>query len=405
MNVLILCAGKGERLRPITESIPKALVKIDGIPILKRHLDILEKIPEIENIIIPVWYLGKQINSYVLENITSSKNIYIFVEEPLQGSAGACLKTLAYAGEKTPLMVINADTYYIDMTFYMKLVELYHQMQKPTSLLALGIKETKKGVKGLAIVSEDRITVFCENPTFSIEGDTYLQNAGVMILNPETFHLLKKLQKKDKYDLGKDFLPEIVKKSHFEPCYTGDYIDIGEIASYCELQTMTYLKKLTWLIEEKIDLSSIFEILLSAKGTIWFVANGGSLSVAQHGALDLTKAAKKKAIAISEPGIITAYSNDISFERGIATYLWHMWKREDVVIILSTSGESENLLSIAKEAKKERITTVALTSKGSSLAKIAKVAVGFEEEDPKILEDLFQIALHQLTRMIQDANP
>lgn len=151
----------------------------------------------------------------------------------------------------------------------------------------------------------------------------------------------------------------------------------------------------------KTDIGKLFEIIRDAKGYIWVIGNGGSFSVAQHGALDLTKAGGKKAICLSDPGVITAYANDLTFEKVFKNYLKNFINPQDILIALSASGESNDILKAVEHCNKTGITTIGLTSKGSELARMSKFAVEFDEKDPKILEDIFQITFHRITKMLE----
>lgn len=151
----------------------------------------------------------------------------------------------------------------------------------------------------------------------------------------------------------------------------------------------------------KTDIGKLFEIIRDAKGYIWIIGNGGSLSVASHGALDLTKAGGKRAICLSDPAVITAYANDLTFERVNKNYLKNFVTPQDILIALSTSGESNNILEAVEHCNKTGATTIGITSKGSTLAEISKLAVEFDEKDPKILEDIFQITFHRITKMLE----
>ncbi len=151
----------------------------------------------------------------------------------------------------------------------------------------------------------------------------------------------------------------------------------------------------------KTDISNLFELITKTKGTIWIIGNGGSSSIASHAALDLTKAGDKKAFAVDDTALITAYSNDYSFEEGIALYLLTLWKEGDILIALSTSGESKNILLAVKEAERYNIFTVGMTSSCSSLSTMVDLPFEFDEKDPKILEDIFQITFHRTTAMLE----
>ena len=71
-TALILCAGYGKRLNPITLKIPKPLIEINEITLLENSINFLEKL-EIENIKINTYYLHKQIQNFILNYKSNSK--------------------------------------------------------------------------------------------------------------------------------------------------------------------------------------------------------------------------------------------------------------------------------------------------------------------------------------------
>ena len=77
INVLLLAAGEGTRLRPITENTPKCLVKIGGRPLLEYWLDILNDSSIVDKIYINVCYLSEQVIDYVKKHKLCSKIILI----------------------------------------------------------------------------------------------------------------------------------------------------------------------------------------------------------------------------------------------------------------------------------------------------------------------------------------
>ena len=90
LKALILCAGIGSRLRPLTNNIPKCLVKISGKPLLEIWLTELERIG-VEEVLINTHHLADQVIQF-LEN-WKSKNLKVFTtfEEVLLGTAGTLI--------------------------------------------------------------------------------------------------------------------------------------------------------------------------------------------------------------------------------------------------------------------------------------------------------------------------
>lgn len=106
MQVLLLAAGIGSRLRPITNMVPKCLVEICDKPLLEHWLSLLDS-KLVDEIFINLSYLSEQVRLF-LENKNHPANIVQLYEEELLGTAGTIKKNYKVFRGK-PLMVIHAD--------------------------------------------------------------------------------------------------------------------------------------------------------------------------------------------------------------------------------------------------------------------------------------------------------
>jgi len=107
-KAMILCAGFGKRLHPLTLSNPKPLLKIDGKTLLSNTLNILEQFG-IKQVVINVHYLGDQIIDYIKKN---KFNMTITIEsekDKILDTGGGILNALQHFSNE-PFMVINPDT-------------------------------------------------------------------------------------------------------------------------------------------------------------------------------------------------------------------------------------------------------------------------------------------------------
>jgi NDP-sugar pyrophosphorylase family protein len=82
-QAFIFCAGRGERMRPLTDSIPKPLVKINNKSILDYSLEKINKITSIKKIFINGFYLANQIEDH-LKNLNNPKIIFSHEEEKIE---------------------------------------------------------------------------------------------------------------------------------------------------------------------------------------------------------------------------------------------------------------------------------------------------------------------------------
>ena len=110
MIAMILAAGHGERLRPITETIPKALVEVRGESLLERHLQAV-KAAGIDTVVINLGWLGE----LIVERVGSGANyglnvIYSPEGDNILETGGGIHRALPMLGDE-PFLVINADIY------------------------------------------------------------------------------------------------------------------------------------------------------------------------------------------------------------------------------------------------------------------------------------------------------
>lgn len=108
-QAFILAAGLGTRLGHLTENIPKALVKVNGIPMLQLLIERLQKVG-IGSFIINIHHHGQQILDFLEENNNFGATIYISDErDSLLDTGGALRKMKAYLSISNPILIHNVD--------------------------------------------------------------------------------------------------------------------------------------------------------------------------------------------------------------------------------------------------------------------------------------------------------
>ena len=96
-------------------------------------------------------------------------------------------------------------------------------------------------------------------------------------------------------------------------------------------------------------------------GTIFIVGNGGSAAIASHAAIDLTKAANIPATTFNDSSLLTCFANDYGYEYWVEKALEFYGKKDDMVILISSSGQSKNITNGARQAKEMGLSTVTLS--------------------------------------------
>lgn len=166
-----MAAGLGTRMRPLTNTIPKPLLTLRGKPILQYTLDFLPK--DIDEVIIVINYLGKQIKKHFGDNYGGRKIKYVFQKE-LNGTGGAvyaCKDLL-----KGTFLVLNGDD-----IFYYK--DLKAMIEEKLAILAFEVSDSSQfGV--LKTDEKGNLVEIMEKP----HPEKYkLVNTGVYALNEKFF--------------------------------------------------------------------------------------------------------------------------------------------------------------------------------------------------------------------------
>ena len=146
-------------------------------------------------------------------------------------------------------------------------------------------------------------------------------------------------------------------------------------------------------IEDKVNLSikKIYKSLRN-KGKIFFCGNGGSAADAQHLAAELLIRLRPKVNRSPIPAIslcmdsstLTACGNDYSFDEIFSRPFEALANKEDVLIVISTSGNSKNIIQVLKKAKKNKILSIGfLGSKGGIAKKYCHI---YRDKKEEVLE-------------------
>jgi MurNAc alpha-1-phosphate uridylyltransferase len=107
---MVLAAGRGERLRPLTDSMPKSLVEVQGQSLLERHLDNIRR-AGIKDVVINLGWLGEQIVERVATGSRYGLSVsYSDEQDDILETGGGIHKALPMLGDK-PFLVVNADVY------------------------------------------------------------------------------------------------------------------------------------------------------------------------------------------------------------------------------------------------------------------------------------------------------
>jgi NDP-sugar pyrophosphorylase family protein len=192
LKAIILAGGRGKRLRPITDYVPKPLVPIKNIPIIEWQIKYLKKF-EVDQVIICTGYKHEMIENY-LDSKKSGIKIQFSIEKSPLGTGGAIKKAGKIIKDKS-FLVLNGDV--ITNLDLKKLSKVQNSVAAIELRTKFGILET----------NDDKIVQFKEKKDIS---DLWM-NAGIYHLNKD---LLKDLP--DKGDIEKTVFPDYAKKGKLQ---------------------------------------------------------------------------------------------------------------------------------------------------------------------------------------------
>jgi phosphoheptose isomerase len=144
-------------------------------------------------------------------------------------------------------------------------------------------------------------------------------------------------------------------------------------------------------------------------GTVWVAGNGGSAAISNHTVCDLTKwthvegqaSLRCHSLAANVP-MLTALGNDVSFDEVFSRQLHFYLRPGDAVLLVSSSGNSPNVVRACEYANERGAPTIAFVGfKGGKLKEIARHSVWIPVENYGIVEDAHQSLMHVLTQYIR----
>ncbi|MBN1521882.1 MAG: nucleotidyltransferase family protein [Candidatus Aureabacteria bacterium] len=224
LTAFIMAGGEGMRLRPLTENIPKPMLKVAGRPLLEIIIDLL-KAHGFKNIILNIRYLGDIIEDYFKDGGDFGVNIKYITEPKPMGTAGSLSLLEKDEIPEDPFIVMNAD---ILTGLNFKAFFDFHCAAKYDFTLC-GRPYKVKIPFGYPIIEGDTVRDFREKPEF-----THLVNSGIYCISPS---LIEHIPRDENFNM-----PSLIKKACQEGKRVGvfplqeKFHEIGRIETYKEAE-------------------------------------------------------------------------------------------------------------------------------------------------------------------------
>jgi mannose-1-phosphate guanylyltransferase len=224
MKAFLLAAGHGTRLRPLTDSVPKCLLPIQGVPLLEIWLNNCRS-AGITDVLVNAHAHMEAIRKFAAEQ-QSGVNIRIVEEPELLGSGGTVAEHRDFVAGENAFFILYADVLTnIDLR---RMLGFHQQKSLPATLGICQVSDPRRC--GIVTMNEGSvIQEFVEKPSQPMSNWAF---AGIMIAGSELFDFLPA---QPSADLGFDVLPKMIGK--MAAYIVSEYLlDIGTLSNYQHAQ-------------------------------------------------------------------------------------------------------------------------------------------------------------------------
>lgn len=182
------------------------------------------------------------------------------------------------------------------------------------------------------------------------------------------------------------------------------------VATYFDDYALRVTKALASVDRESLERAErLLSEVLVRDGQVFSCGNGGSASIANHLVCDHSKAVSKhtnltpRVRSLTTPiEIVSAYANDVGYADVFVEQAKLFARAGDLLITISSSGDSDNVVKAVEWAKANNVATIAMTGfSGGRLRKIADVSIHVEAANYGIVEDAHQSIMHALAQFIR----
>ncbi len=222
-TAMIMAAGKGERLYPLTKDLPKPLLKLGDKPIIEYNLSLLKK-HNIKNVFINACYLSDKMEEYFAKRENDGLNIHLNIEPEILGTAGG-VKNLSSKFSETFVVVSG------DLLTTINIEDMYKFHKEKNSHFTIGLTEVEDPSHfGIVITDNNgKIIRFKEKPKNKEEVFSNIINTGVYIIEP---YILDFIPENTFFDFSKNLFPILLKKNipFYGYLFKGLWRDLGTIS-------------------------------------------------------------------------------------------------------------------------------------------------------------------------------
>lgn len=194
-----------------------------------------------------------------------------------------------------------------------------------------------------------------------------------------------------------------------DPRHRNVFQDTGSLAEFIEAYVADYGRGLKAVDMEALGQAiAAIQTAADAGKRIYAIGNGGSTAVADHLCCDFTKGTDCEGhppLATQSFGaaqaLVSAIANDFGYDQIFSKQVGYYCKPQDVLIAISSSGNSDNIIAALDEAKARDVITIGLSGfSGGKLAEMADISLYVPVENYGVVEDCHQSIMHIIAQVI-----
>lgn len=432
LEAIVLAGGKGTRLATVVSDRPKPMAEVAGRPFLEWLLLELRS-QGVQRVVFSVGHLAERIFEHFGDGSAYGVAIAYAREEQPLGTGGAIRAAMELVrGER--FLALNGDSYCrFDVAAQLR----EHLARGAQATLAVTHVDDAGRYGAVQRAPDGAVRAFTEKCANA--GGGWI-SAGVYVLERS---LLAPLVPGQSYSIERDVLGVAPANALHSVTVRGPFIDIGTPESFEQAQAvlrgeaprLTTRSSTTWTRERRaervqsrlhdsaenlkrtadactpalLDAVEMLVASLRSGGQLLICGNGGSAADAQHLAAefvsrltqDFPRAALPAIALTTDSSFLTAYANDIEFDGVFARQVEALGRPGDVLLCISTSGNSRNCVRAADAAHAQGMNVITLCGAGGALSRIADVPIDIPAHSTQLIQEATLPLYHMLVDLTE----
>jgi phosphoheptose isomerase len=428
MEAIVLCGGVASRLQPIARDVPKSLVPVGGRPFLEWLLIDLER-QGIKHIVLATGHLGDRIEQALGDGSRFGVKL-TYSREPSALGTGGALRLAATHVTSWPVLALNGDSF---CPFDVRLMGAAHDRAQADATLWLAPDHGGGRYGSVKVDADGRITSFSEK---SPDAAAWI-SAGIYLLGPRA---LERVQIGKVASVERDVFPRLAGGRLAAVKGPAPVVDIGTPDSLAAAGSLLAGRLRRLEMKEKhaanelitahlaatsalqarvaescgdqiVSAANLIATAFAAGGKLLLCGNGGSAADCQHMAAEFTNRLTARvdrealpAIALTtDTSFLTAFANDHGFEQVFARQVEALGRPGDVLLGISTSGRSRNVLAAFAAATTKGVSTICLCGSGGEMEKAADCVIVIPSIDTQLIQEAMLPVEHLVCELVEQS--